>query len=130
IETQAQLNEMSQQQTPALDFAQTRAQALKDCQRVAAIVDAKEPAAEAEEYKRWLLWIGRRVAAAATESTGEPVSAEEAALLGEIAAALGVQEHHAGAEPVVSPQASAPQAPAEVTSQDESTGEVAGQGEA
>ena len=46
------------------------AQALESCRRVAAIVDAKEPAAEAEEYKHWVLWLGRRVATAAGEGTG------------------------------------------------------------
>ena len=91
VETQAQLSEISQQQTTSTDFAQMRTQTTEMCQKVAAIVDAKESATAAEEYKRWLLWIGRRVAASAREDTSEPVTADEVALLDAIAAALGVE---------------------------------------
>lgn len=90
VETQAQLTEISQQTTDALDFAQTRSQTTELCRKVAGIVDAKESAAAAEQYKRWLLWIGRRVAAAAREDPGQTVTADEAALLEAIADALGV----------------------------------------
>src|SRR5262245_4205594 len=61
-ETQAQLNELSQQHMETIDLSQARAQALAACRRVAAIVDAREPAADATEYKRWLIWLGQRVA--------------------------------------------------------------------
>ena len=100
VETQAQLSEMSQQQTTSIDFAQIRTQTTEMCQKVAAIVDAKESATAAEEYKRWLLWIGRRVAAAAREDTDEPVTADEVALLDAIAAALGVENGHGAADRV------------------------------
>jgi hypothetical protein len=98
VETQAQLSEMAQQQKTSIDFTQIRTQTPEMCQKVAAIVDAKESATAAEEYKRWLLWIGRRVAAAAREDTSEPVTADEIALLGAIAAALGVENGHGAAD--------------------------------
>jgi hypothetical protein len=98
VESQAQLNELSQQQVASIDFAQISAQILERCRKVAAIVDSKESAAAAKEYKRWLLWIGRRVAAAAREEVDLPISADEVTLLNEIACALGVgnSQHAAG----------------------------------
>jgi hypothetical protein len=75
VETQAQLNELAQQPASAIDFAQIRAQIAETCRKVTAIVDSKESPSAANEYKRWLLWIGRRVAAAAPEDTSNPISA-------------------------------------------------------
>jgi hypothetical protein len=92
VETQAQLTEISQQTTEAIDFAQMRSQTPDLCRKVAGIVDAKESAAAAEQYKRWLLWIGRRVAAAAREDPSQAISPDEVVLLEAIADALGVAE--------------------------------------
>ena len=107
IETQAQLNEISQQQSATIDLSGLRAQALESCRQVAGIVDAKEQAAEADEYKRWVLWLGRRVAAAASEGDDQPISADEADLLAELAGALGLQQRQVGAsaadQPTVGP---------------------------
>jgi hypothetical protein len=97
VETQAQLNEIAQQQSATIDLTGVHAQALEVCRRVATIVDAKEPAAKAEEYKHWVLWLGRRVAGAARESDIQPISAEEAELLAELAGALGLQQRQVGA---------------------------------
>jgi hypothetical protein len=92
VETQAQLNELSQQQATTIDFAQIRTQVRETCIKVAAIVNAKESATAAQEYKRWLLWIGRRVAGAAREDQSQPISTDERALLETIAAALGMEK--------------------------------------
>jgi hypothetical protein len=97
VETQAQLNEIAQQQSATIDLTGLRAQALESCRQVAAIVDAKEPAAEADEYKHWVLWLGRRVAVAAGEGEAQPISADEADLLAELAGALGVRQRQVGA---------------------------------
>jgi hypothetical protein len=97
VETQAQLNEIAQQQSATIDLTGLRAQALETCRRVAAVVDAKEPAAEADEYKHWVLWLGRRVAAAAGEGEAQPISADEADLLAELAGALGLRQRQVGA---------------------------------
>ena len=107
IETQAQLNEMAQQQSATLDLSGLHAEALEICRRVAAVVDAKEPADAADEYKHWVLWLGRRVAAAASEGDDQPISADEADLLAELAGALGLQQRQVGAsaadQPTVGP---------------------------
>ena len=97
IETQAQLNEIAQQQSATIDLTGLRAQALEICRRVAALVDAKEPAAAADEYKHWVLWLGRRVAVAADEGGALPISADEAELLAELSGALGLQQRQVGA---------------------------------
>ena len=114
IETQAQLNEISQQQSATIDLSGLRAQALESCRLVASIVDAKEQAAEADEYKRWVLWLGRRVAVAAGEGEAQPVSADEAELLAELAGVLGLQQRQVGASAADQPpfgSAPPPQAP-------------------
>jgi hypothetical protein len=96
IETQAQLNELAQQQSATFDLTGQRAQALEICGRVAAIVDAKEPAAAADEYKHWVLWLGRRVASAAGDDADRLISTDEAELLVELASALGLQQRQVG----------------------------------
>jgi len=109
VETQAQLSELAQQPAGSIDLAQMRAQIPETCRKVTAIVDLKESTAAANEYKRWLLWIGRRVAAAATEDTSNPISADEADLMKVIATALGLENDLA----VANHTAAAMQAPAE-----------------
>jgi len=110
VETQAQLSELSQQQTGLIDFVQIRAQIADMCRKVAAIVDAKESAIAAQEYKRWLLWIGRRVAAAAPEDANSPVSADEAELLNVIATALGLEQDRGAASATPAPTEAIPSA--------------------
>jgi hypothetical protein len=68
---------------------------LQACRDVAALLARKAPAAEAEEFKRWLLTAAQQVAEAAKEGGflgigGVRVSDAETAALGEIAGALEV----------------------------------------
>jgi hypothetical protein len=118
IETQAQLNEMAQQQSATLDLTGLHAEALEICRRVGAVVDAKEPADAADEYKHWVLWLGRRVAAAASEGDDQPISADEADLLAELAGALGLQQRQVGAsaadQPPVGPAEPPPDPASEI----------------
>lgn len=63
----------------------------EQCRRAAAIVDEHCPPHEAAAFRRWLLSVGERVAASAHEHGSQgAASAAEAGILGEIAAALGV----------------------------------------
>lgn len=89
-ETEAQAGELYQREAETVQFARARERALEGCRQVASILGAKAPAEEAEEYRRWVLWIGRSVARAASEGDGRsgPVSAEEGQLLAEIDGAL------------------------------------------
>ncbi len=71
-----------------------RVAALETCHQLAELL-AVRALDEAEGYKRWLLEIARRVAASAREGGflgigGKRISAEEAALLAELASALGI----------------------------------------
>lgn len=90
-ETNAQAAELFQTQAESVDLAQAGEQAIAACARVAAILKAKATAEEADEYRRWVLWLGRNVAASAIEQVGTRVSAEESALLQRIAETLGHQ---------------------------------------
>jgi hypothetical protein len=103
VETQAQLNEIARQQNATLDLSGLRDQALELCRRVAAIVDAKEQPAQADEYKHWVLWLGRRVAAAAEEGGNQPISPDEADLLAELASAIGLRQREVGSTVVDEP---------------------------
>jgi len=103
VETQAQLHEIAEQQSNFIDLSGLRAQTLELCHRVAAIVDAKEPPAMAEEYKHWVLWLGRQVAAASSEEGAQPISSSEAELLDELAGALGIRQREVGATPADQP---------------------------
>ena len=110
VETQAQLSELAQQPAGSIDLAQMRAQIAETCRKVTAIVDLKESTAAANEYKRWLLWIGRRVAAAAPEDANSPVSADEAELLNVIATALGLEQDRGATSATPAPTEAIPSA--------------------
>ena len=76
------------------DPARARAILIERCKQAAAFVGQKS-ASEAEEYKRWLVTLARKTAEASKEGGflgigGTLVSEAENAVLGEIAAALGV----------------------------------------
>ena len=65
-------------------------EAVEDCGKAADLLDEKSETQEANQYKAWVISIGRKVATAAKEkgSAGEKVSLKEEALLDKIAAAL------------------------------------------
>ena len=70
--------------------------ALDVCRQVAAILQTKVSADEAESYKRWLVAVAQNVADASKEGGilgfgGAQVSDKEASLLQEISASLGVE---------------------------------------
>ena len=68
-----------------------RLRALPSCENVAALLMDKTPWAEADGVKRWMLWLATSVARASRDGwlgLGRRVSAEEAALLRQIATSL------------------------------------------
>jgi hypothetical protein len=74
---------------------EARAYALDLVRQVAALVDQKAPAEEAQEFKHWLVSIGQKVAEAAKEGGflgfgGVQVTEEEKAAMRDLATALGV----------------------------------------
>ncbi len=76
-----------------------RASLIDTCKRAAAIV-AQKSAAEADEYKRWLVTLARKTAEASKEGGflgigGTVVSEEESSAVKELASALGVSTHGA-----------------------------------
>jgi hypothetical protein len=80
-------------QTENISIKEIKAKALDNCRSVAAILQAKASAEEADEYKRWLLAVAQKVAAAAKEGGifgfgGTQVSESETATINEIADAL------------------------------------------
>jgi hypothetical protein len=82
--------------TEKISVGDVRERALANCREVAGLLQTKASPQEADDYKRWLLAIAQRVAAAAKEGGflgfgGSQVSSSEAATLSEIAAALGIQ---------------------------------------
>jgi hypothetical protein len=82
-----------------------RAALIDTCKRAAAVV-AQKSAAEADEYKRWLVSFARKTAEAAKEGGflgigGTVVSEEESSAVNELASALGVSAY--GAAKGISP---------------------------
>ncbi|HEU4783762.1 MAG TPA: hypothetical protein VFS83_10510 [Ktedonobacterales bacterium] len=72
-------------------IAAARLRALPSCENVAALLMDKTPWAEADGLKRWMLWLATSVAKASSDGWlgfGRRVSAEEAALLRQIATSL------------------------------------------
>lgn len=62
-------------------------------EKVARLLADKAPYAEAQEVKRWLMWIARRVAGASGDGwlgTGQKLSDRENHMLDRVAAALGI----------------------------------------
>ena len=82
-------------QTGKLSLDEARAGALDACRAAAAAVESKASPEEAYEYKRWVLVVAEKVAAAAKEGGlfgfgGEQVSGAEVATINEIGEALKV----------------------------------------
>ncbi len=82
-------------QTEKLSLDDIRARALATCRSAAAAVEAKASPEEAYEYKRWVLVVAQKVAAAAKEGGlfgfgGEQVSGAEIATINEIGEALNI----------------------------------------
>lgn len=74
---------------------EVRGRALDACRAAAGVLDAKADPQEAYEYKRWVLVVAERVAAAAKEGGlfgfgGEQVSGEEVAAINDIGEALRI----------------------------------------
>jgi hypothetical protein len=75
------------------DAEKVREQALSALHALAALLAHKAPAEEASEFKRWLLEIGRRVADASKEGSGDSrVTEKEAATLGALGAVLEAED--------------------------------------
>lgn len=82
-------------QTEKLSLDEVKSRALATCREVAAMLDAKVDAQEAYEYKRWVLIVAEKVAAAAKEGGvfgfgGEQVSGSEVATINEIGEAISI----------------------------------------
>src|SRR5687768_13163097 len=80
-------------QTEKLSVEETRNRALETCRAVAGMLESKVSPEEAYEYKRWVLVLAERVAAAAKEGGlfgfgGEQVSGSEVATINDIGEAL------------------------------------------
>lgn len=92
----ANAEENERGQTEKISVGDTKERALANCREVAALLQTKASAEDADAYKRWLLAVAQRVASAAKEGGifgfgGSQVSKSEVATIGEIATALGVQ---------------------------------------
>jgi hypothetical protein len=82
--------------TENISVKEIKAKALDNCRSVVAILQTKASAEEADEYKRWLLAVAQKVAAAAKEGGifgfgATQVSESETATINEIADALGAE---------------------------------------
>ena len=82
-------------QTEKLSRDDVRTRALATCRSAAAAVEAKVSPEEAYEYKRWVLVVAQKVAAAAKEGGlfgfgGEQVSGAEIATINEIGEAINI----------------------------------------
>jgi hypothetical protein len=99
VETEAQAAEHFQRESETLQFARAQDRALAACHEAAAILTAKAPAAEAVEYRRWVLWLARAVAQGASEGQGAAsrISPDEELLLAELGAALAGEQSQPGA---------------------------------
>lgn len=93
-ETEAQAAEHFQRESETLQFARAQERALAACREATAILASKAPPAEAEEYRRWVLWLARAVAQGASEGQGAAsrISPDEEALLAELGAALSGEQ--------------------------------------
>lgn len=82
-------------QTEKLSLDDARSKALDTCRAAAAAVEAKATPEEAHEYKRWVLVVAEKVAAAAKEGGlfgfgGEQISGGEIATINEIGEAIKI----------------------------------------
>lgn len=81
--------------TEKLPVDEVKGRALDACRAVAAMLETKVSAEEAYEYKRWILVVAERVAAAAKEGGvfgfgGEQISGSEIATINEIGEAINI----------------------------------------
>jgi hypothetical protein len=82
-------------QTEKLSLVEAKNRALDTCRAVAAAMETKVSAEEAYEYKRWVLVVAEKVAAAAKEGGlfgfgGEQISGSEIATINEIGEAINI----------------------------------------
>lgn len=82
-------------QTEKLSLDEVKSRTLATCREVAAMLGAKVDAQEAYEYKRWVLIVAEKVAAAAKEGGvfgfgGEQISGSEVATINEIGEAINI----------------------------------------
>jgi hypothetical protein len=81
--------------TEKLSVDQVKARALDTCRAVATALETKATPEEAYEYKRWVLVVAQKVAAAAKEGGflgfgGEQINASEVATINEIGEAIRI----------------------------------------
>ena len=91
----AHADDEGREQTERLSLDEVRGRALDTCRMLAATLETKVSAEEAYEYKRWVLVVAEKVAAAAKEGGllgfgGEQVSGSEIATINEIGEAIGI----------------------------------------
>jgi uncharacterized membrane protein len=82
-------------QTEKLSLDDVSVRARETCRAAAAALETKVSAEEAYEYKRWVLVVAEKVAAAAKEGGifgfgGEQISGSEVATINEIGEAIGI----------------------------------------
>ncbi|HEX8422510.1 MAG TPA: hypothetical protein VF634_03820 [Pyrinomonadaceae bacterium] len=82
-------------QTEKLSLDEVKSRVLETCRDVAAALETKADAQEAYEYKRWVLVVAEKVAAAAKEGGlfgygGEQISGSEIATINEIGEAIKI----------------------------------------
>lgn len=82
-------------QTERLSLDEVKSRALDTCRSVAATLEGKVSHEEAYEYKRWILVVAEKVAAAAKEGGifgfgGEQISGSEIATINEIGEAISI----------------------------------------
>lgn len=82
-------------QTEKLSVGDVKQRALENCRAVAGLLQTKASAAEADEYKRWVIGVAHKVAAATKEGGifgfgGTQVSGSEVGVINEIGEAIGV----------------------------------------
>lgn len=82
-------------QTEKLSLDEVKVRALETCRTVASTLETKVDANEAYQYKRWVLVVAEKVAAAAKEGGlfgygGEQVSGSEVATINEIGEAIRI----------------------------------------
>ena len=82
-------------QTEKVSPDEVKSRALATCRAVAAALETKISPAEAYEYKRWVLVVAEKVAAAAKEGGlfgfgGEQISGSEVATINEIGEAISI----------------------------------------
>jgi hypothetical protein len=91
----ANAEDETRSQTEKLSLDEVKGRALDTCRAVAAALATKVSAEEAYEYKRWVLVVAEKVAAAAKEGGlfgfgGEQISGSEVTTINEIGEALNI----------------------------------------